>query len=442
MLRERSGGCEDVGYYLEYHTASFPAGFALSFAQAPQPRLHHLSYSYNTRPNHVSRDWAMAETTFAELPHWQSPELEPVAPEYSSVSASSLLPTYSTTTEFAFHTVTTPVLQATPTREGLAVAITSTFEADLPKETSVTESVPVSYQEHHEHDKNCLVDTIKSVALRLQSGTRSAFQMVLGLAGHYKPLHMMETSPGAGQSRNHTRGATTFGANRTGTTTEDEQLELPSVDDDQAVRALRITSFVVIIVGCTCCFLVCLRRDPRRRADQAARREERRNRRLYRRAACKHRWQSFIARIRGQDTYQSQSQTFSGSRSAEAESVWREKFAQSTTAGVASHASSIMREELDSFRKAHGLVSGLVRTAERDQGGTKRSAVARHTRSYSDSLNSEKSWLPAYTEKDEVVVIDGQLRSSRALRDLTPASSIIATSPVTSDCGSSDSEKE
>jgi hypothetical protein len=321
----------------------------------------------------------------------------------------------------------------------------TTVQLEQPAATPIIEAVEplqaapqqqILQGEEQGEDKPCAVQRLKQAALRLQGNVKAALQdAIQKIISHTECIASAHLE--LDTSRNETRGITAGESGVHAPVAEDTAAQR----DDQAIRALHITSLIVVIVGCSCVLFVCARRDPRRRADRAAKREERRNRRLYQAAACKYKWQGFLARITGMASIQARTETVHHAEVFEPEAGWVDKTSRESSIDFEPIGESSVSNEISALRKAHGFVQGILQDGQLGPRHAREPPAVRHSRSYSDSLNSEKSMLPAYTEKDEMVIVDGQLRSSRRLRHLTPASSIIATSPLNSDC-SSDSEKE
>ena len=212
----------------------------------------------------------------------------------------------------------------------------------------------------------------------------------------------------------------------------------------RAVIAFQLAALVTIIfVLCTAIFIL-IRRNPRLRADMAAQREERRNRRLFRRAACHYRWRKLLERfkaISGQcptDNEKIEAGTTLPSNNNDdvLDSVEPHEKRTSTEVLVVTNSAGI-RDGLRELRKAHRLVDGMVSAEEGRY--TVAGRTTRHHRSWSDSASSEKTAPPPY-EEEEVVVANG-MRYVRYVRDTTPDSSVIATSPYSS-VVDSDSESE
>ena len=209
----------------------------------------------------------------------------------------------------------------------------------------------------------------------------------------------------------------------------------------QAIKAFQITALITIILSLGGAMLALVRRNPRLRAEIAARHEERRNRRLFRKAACRYRWQQALNRFKlfrvpwGREQTNETSNDDDTITSPDLNnginwSEWHEKRIASEESAVVTNTTGI-REGLRELRKAHRLVDGMVSAEEGRYNRT-----TRHQRSWSDSASSEKTAPPPY-EEEEVYVVDGM----SYMRQVTPASSVIDTSSRSS-MADSDSESE
>ena len=225
-----------------------------------------------------------------------------------------------------------------------------------------------------------------------------------------------------------------------------------NIRTDQALRAFKITSVIIVVVSMSGLAFALAQRDPRRRAERAARCEERRNKRLFRAAVRRQRWANFVARLRGSSASRSPASASSHTSGDGIDwATWQEKRDHGGRRGS-------VREGLCAMRKAHGLVDGLVSAEEgrcRGAGaasgkasfgfgirGPSAAATAEtRGRSFSD-VRSEKSLPPPYDEEDGgfVGVADG-MRYTPSGTEVTPASSVIDTSTRAS-AADSDSEAE
>ncbi|KAI4121303.1 MAG: hypothetical protein LQ347_006898 [Umbilicaria vellea] len=192
---------------------------------------------------------------------------------------------------------------------------------------------------------------------------------------------------------------------------------------DQILRAVRITSVIIILVSLSVILAAHLM-HPRRRVDRAASREERRNRRLYRCAARRQRWRNWVGKFRRRD------------RSPTADSGEEKQAALAQREG--SESAEVMYTGIAELRDAHTMVSDLVR-AEEGRGVQVSELAGRERRrgrrrdSSLPGYESEESGPPAYDD-DKVFVVDGVafvdgFHYSRVGVEDTPDSSVIETSP-------------
>lgn len=221
------------------------------------------------------------------------------------------------------------------------------------------------------------------------------------------------------------------------------------VTTQQAVKAFQITALIIILATLICAMFVIVRRNPRLRAELAAQCEERRNKRLFRRAACRYRWESMWNRVRGFTTFRVKEEQ-EKLTSAEAVpspnhrngidwAVWHEKQVSTESGTILTHTSGLW-EGISELRQAHRLVDGMVRAEEGRYGRNER--TSRHQRRWSGSASSNKTPPPPYEEEEEEVFVTDGVRYVRRVTDSTP-SSVIDTSPRPSEADSdSESEKE
>lgn len=206
---------------------------------------------------------------------------------------------------------------------------------------------------------------------------------------------------------------------------------------DQVLRAVKITSLILVLVS-LCVILAAHLMHPRRRVDRAASREERRNRRLYKSAARRQKWRNWVGKFRRRD------------RSPTA-ATWEEKQAALAQRGGTENA-EVMHTGIAELRSAHAIVSDLVR-AEEGRGvhipeldGRERRRGRRRGSSL-PGYESEESGPPAYDDDkvfvvDRVAFLDG-FHYSRAGVEDTPDSSVIETSPrMSMELARSESGKE
>ncbi|KAA6407037.1 MAG: hypothetical protein FRX48_09103 [Lasallia pustulata] len=195
---------------------------------------------------------------------------------------------------------------------------------------------------------------------------------------------------------------------------------------DQILRAVRITSLIIILVSLLVILAAHLM-HPRRRADRAASREERRNKRLYRCAARRQKWRNWVGKFRRGDPA----------------GRWQEKqTALAQRAG--SENATVMYAGITELRDAHTVVSDLVRAeegrgladiAELDGRERRRDRRRRRRGSSLPGYESEESGPPAYEVEDKVFVVDGVavvdgvwFGRAGGVQD-TPDSSVVETSP-------------
>lgn len=206
---------------------------------------------------------------------------------------------------------------------------------------------------------------------------------------------------------------------------------------DQILRAVKITSLIIILVSLSVILAAHLM-HPRRRVDRAASREERRNRRLYRCAARRQKWRNWVGRFRRRD------------RSPTAD-TWEDKQA-ALAQREGSENTEVMYTGIAELRDAHTIVSDLVRAEEgrgvhvSERGGRERRRGRRRGSSL-PGYESEESGPPAYDDDkvfvvDGVALVDGFQYSLVAVED-TPDSSVIETSPrISMELARSDGGKE
>ena len=205
---------------------------------------------------------------------------------------------------------------------------------------------------------------------------------------------------------------------------------------DQVLRAVRITSLLIILVSLSVILAVHLM-HPRRRVDRAASREERRNRRLYRCAARRQKWRKWVGKFRRRDRPPT-----GGSE--------EEKQAALVQPGGSQNA-EVVYTGIAELRDAHSIVSDLVR-AEEGRGlhlselDGRESRRGRRRGSSLPGYESEESGPPAYDDKvfvfDGVAFVDGFHYLPAGIED-TPDSSVIETSPrISMELARSESEKE
>ena len=206
---------------------------------------------------------------------------------------------------------------------------------------------------------------------------------------------------------------------------------------DQVLRAVKITSLLIILVSLSAILLARLM-HPRRRADRAARREERRNKRLYKCAARRQRWRNWVGSFR-----RAGPSSTAGS--------WKEK-----QAAMAIHEGTgeigAMHTGIAELRDAHIIVNDLIRAEEEGRGlhiseldGRERRGARRR----GDSLpgyESDESGPPAYDDKifviDGVAFVDGFQYMPDGIEN-TPDSSVVETSPrISMEIGRSESGKD
>ena len=248
-------------------------------------------------------------------------------------------------------------------------------------------------------------------------------------------------------------------------------------DHDPLLIAVAVTSIGALVSVLLSALVLCLRcRDPRRRAEQAARREERLNRKLFRKAVRRQKWNQFVQRFTRQHKASAEAKAEANAEDLIGASPgidwneWTEKrIAALSRSNLGPHS---LRDELTAFRSAHRHVDGLggaeegwgysggessgneglggdsanedaretaeERTRRRDK-ACRRACLrahrahrqrqreqAGHGRRYSDA-NSEKTAPPPY-EESEVPVADGMQYVRPAPIDVTPDSSVVATS--------------
>lgn len=206
---------------------------------------------------------------------------------------------------------------------------------------------------------------------------------------------------------------------------------------DQILRAVRITSVIIILVSLSVILAAHLM-HPRRRVDRAASREERRNRRLYRCAARRQKWRNWVGKFRRRD------------RSPTAD-TWEEKQA-ALAQREGFETAEVMYTGIAELCDAHSIVSDLVRAEERrgvhvsELDGRERRRGRRRGSSL-PGYESEESAPPAYDDDkvfvvDGVAFVDGFQYSLVGVED-TPDSSVIETSPrISMEMARSESGKE
>lgn len=169
---------------------------------------------------------------------------------------------------------------------------------------------------------------------------------------------------------------------------------------------------LLIVLLFTACLFTCIKhrtrifRDPRRRAEIMALREEWLTKRAYRKAACKHRWRTFVKSI-----------------------WWTRKSEESEKhTMLAGQDDVVVDREIKNLRAAHRFVGDMMRA---EQGESNFTASSSTTRSRSESLPSYTSGPPEYTygQEGDISVIDGFTGYTPSNTDDTPESSVIDCSP-------------
>ena len=192
------------------------------------------------------------------------------------------------------------------------------------------------------------------------------------------------------------------------------QQRVPSLTTDQISRIYLIGALIGLLIALlpTACFFICIKhrsrifRDPRRRAEIMAVREEWLNRRAYRKAACKHRWRTFV------------------------KSIWRTQASEESEKQmvIAGQDDVVVDREINGLRAAHRFVGDLMRA---EQGESTFTVSSSTTRPRSESLTSYSSGPPAYTsgQEGDISVIDGFTGYTPSNTDDTPESSVMDCSP-------------
>ena len=190
-------------------------------------------------------------------------------------------------------------------------------------------------------------------------------------------------------------------------------LSLPTLTSQQIFRIRLIGAMigllVVLLLGA--CLFACIKhkkrlfRDPRCRAEIMTRREEFLTKRAYRKAACKHKWRTLLARVR---------------------SVLRAEESEKE-AMLVSQDDSIVVAGVDDLRAAHQFVEDVIKAEEGE------SDFVIRTRTRSESLPSYTSDPPGYSsgQEGEISVIDGfsGYTPSTTTNDDTADSSVVDCSP-------------
>ena len=219
------------------------------------------------------------------------------------------------------------------------------------------------------------------------------------------PAKQLEASPTPSATE-----TTTMSHNVTRSLTSPLPVTDPGLDHDESVEVIKVAYFFLLLVSVSS-FLYRHFSDPRRRADRAARREERRNKRLYRCAARQQQWKNWLCGLRGHDH-----------RSPRKWDEKQEEILEKDRGSV-----DAMRGELRALTTAFGVVNTIVRAEEGRTGYV-----------YAYGVQERPDSLPGY-ESDEM----SPPAYSSEREDFTPDSSVIDTSPRTSDDGrDSDFDKD
>ncbi|MCJ1328408.1 hypothetical protein MMC10_005085 [Thelotrema lepadinum] len=444
------------------------AGFTLTYNQHGSGQLIKISNS---------ADWSLMDTTAAHGSHWKAPLLElqkgamPTATLLSTFSSvfpsltASAAPSAYTWTTGHVNTVANP---SSPTTASPHIPSSPASQQSVPPAPSTppTALLTVQGQEGWRHRLHT-TDTVAVFEHSLSALRSKAQDAAQTLVASLHSMHHCSKDEGPsiikkqGDAPNFLYDIFATPSNTARATIptpsdasmlSDSEFAEPITHDRhvtrrQAILAFQISALATIILSFVAAMFALVRRNPRLRAEIAARHEERRNRRLYRKAACRYRWQQAFNRFKGfKVTWGRQDRgecITDGNIPADHSddgidwNGWHEKRMSSENDSVVVPSTAGVREGLRELRKAHRLVDSMMSAEEGSCGIASR--PNRHQRSWSDSGNSEKTAPPPY-EEEEVYIADG-MRYVRHVTGSTPDSSVIDTSSRSS-MADSDSESE
>ena len=442
------------------------AGFTLTYNQHGSGQLIKISNS---------ADWSLMDTTAAYGSHWKAPLLElqkgamPTATLLSSFSSvfpsltASAVPSEYPWTTGHVNTVTNPPSSTTASPPSPS---SSASQQSFPPAPSTPPAAVLTVQgqqgwRHHLHT----ADTVAAFEHSLSALRSKAQDAAQSLVASLHSMHHCSKDEGPSSiSMQGNPPDFLYDAFVTPSNTARATIPTPSgesmlsdsafseptahnhhVTRKQAVLAFQISALATIVISLSAAMFCLVSRNPRLRAEIAAHHEERRNRRLYRKAACRYRWQQALNRFTQKVTWGRQSRDASvvdgvipSDHSADGIdwNEWHEKRMSSGDMSVLPSTAGV-REGLRELRKAHQLVDSMMSAEEGCYGITNR--TTRHQRRWSDSASSEKTAPPPY-EEEEVYVADG-ITYVRHVTGSTPGSSVIDTSSRSS-MADSDSESE
>ena len=189
---------------------------------------------------------------------------------------------------------------------------------------------------------------------------------------------------------------------------------VPTLTSQQIWRIHLIGALIglLVVLLFTACLFTCIKhrtrifRDPRRRAEILALREEWLTKRAYRKAACKHKWRTFVRGI-----------------------WWTRKpeEGEKHTMLAGEDDVVVVDRQIKNLQAAHRLVGDMMRAEQGESTFTASSS----TRSRSESLPSYTSGPPDYTsgQEGDISVIDGFTGYTPSNTDETPESSVVDCSP-------------
>lgn len=196
----------------------------------------------------------------------------------------------------------------------------------------------------------------------------------------------------------------------------------PSISALQTGPDHRLLKVIGLVLFLFALLIWCILRwtDPRWRADRAARREERRNKRLYKRAARKHKINTWLWKFRLKFNLVS-NEVLS----------WDEKRARVT--GQEEVLENVMKNDIRALRNAHRVVSDMT-AAEEGRTGFDFDAEGSERRRSVTTLpgyESESSQPPSYeaSRSFESTTLAGSSILTPADIDSNPDSSVVSTSP-------------
>ena len=187
------------------------------------------------------------------------------------------------------------------------------------------------------------------------------------------------------------------------------------------VHLLKVFGLGLIALSCLA-WLVLHCRDPRHRVDCAARREERRTKRMYRRAAQKQAFETWLRNVH----LKVRAFRFRYGFAPQAAITWNEKCTRVNAQEAVLE--EVMADDIRALRNAHRVVSSITAAEEGRHDFVYQSEGSERRRSLSTlpGYESEGSLPPSYDE--ETAVVNG-FQYNQVDAEFTSDSSVISTSP-------------